>query len=119
MWSKLDADWEPLFEGDETKVRCGMSGQQIRPTEEKDQLTYHCFNRGDEDPFEIAFKNKFKEEKWLEAVNKTCPQGNNYIRCMGQNVDQCILHHCKIFFYFDSFILSICMALSILDSLTR
>ena len=97
MWSKLDADdWKPLFDAaDETKVRCGMSGQQIRPSEEKDLLTYHCLNRWDEDPFETAFKNKSKVDEWLDAVNTTCPGGKFDIRCMGQNAGQCIRYGCK------------------------
>ena len=95
MWSKLDADWKPLFEGGETKVRCGMSGQQIIPSEEKDLLTYHCLNRWDEDPFETAFKNISKVEEWLDAVNTKCPRGKKYIRCIGQNVGQCIFYPCK------------------------
>ena len=98
MWSKLDADdWKPLYDrGGETKVRCGMSGQQIRPSEEKDLLTYHCLNRWDEDPFETAFKNKSKVDEWLDAaVNTTCPGGISDLRCMGQNVGQCIDYRCK------------------------
>ena len=95
MWSKQDADWKPLDDGAETKVRCGMSGQQIRPSEEKDRLTYHCLNRWDEDPFETAFKNKSKVDEWLDAVNTTCPGGKYDIRCMGQNAGQCIWYPCK------------------------
>jgi hypothetical protein len=95
MWSsKLDADWKPLSDG-KTKVRCGMSGQQIRPAEKKDLLTYNCNNRWDEDPFETAFKNKSKVEEWLDAVNTTCPEGKFDIRCMGQNAGQCIPYPCK------------------------
>ena len=95
IWSKKDADWKPLNEGDETKVRCGMSGQQIRPAEEKDLFTYHCLNRWDEDPFETALKNKSKAVDWLDAVNETCPEGIFDIHCMGQNAGQCIRYHCK------------------------
>ena len=91
MWSKQDADWKPLYDG-ETKVRCGMSGQQIRPSEEKDLLTYHCLNRWDEDPFETALKNKSKAVDWLDA---TCPGVLYDIRCMGQNAGQCIHYKCK------------------------
>ena len=93
MWSKQDADWKPPYDSVETKVRCGMSGQQIRPSEEKDLLTYHCLNRWDEDPFETAFKNKSKAVDWLDAVTTTCPAGN--LRCMGQNAGQCINYECK------------------------
>ena len=95
MWSKQNADWKPLIDRAETKVRCGMSGQQIRPSEEKDLLTYHCLNRWDEDPFETAFKNKSKVDEWLDAVNTTCHGGRDRIRCMGQNAGQCIRYHCK------------------------
>ena len=100
MWSKQNADWKPLIDRAETKVRCGMSGQQIRPSEEKDLLTYHCLNRWDEDPFETAFKNKSKVDEWLDAVNTPCNGTDDIpaellIRCMGQNVDQCIPWPCK------------------------
>ena len=95
MWSKQDANWKPLDDGDETKVRCGMSGQQIRPSEEKDLLTYHCLNRWDEDPFGTALKNKSQAVDWLDAVNTTCPKGKYYLRCMGQNAGQCIFYPCK------------------------
>lgn len=95
MWSKQDADWKPLYDQVEPKVRCGMSGQQIRPSEKKDLLTYNCLNRWDEDAFETAFKNKSKVEEWLDAVNTTCPRRKNYIRCMGQNAGQCIFYPCK------------------------
>ena len=94
MWSKQDdADWKPRYDGTEKKVRCGMSGQQIRPSEEKDLLTYHCLNRWDEDPFETALNNKSKVDEWLDAVNTTC--GEYDIRCMGQNAGQCIWYPCK------------------------
>ena len=95
MWSKQNADWKPLIDRAETKVRCGMSGQQIRPSEEKDLLTYHCLNRWDEDPFKTAFKNKSKSVDWLDKFNTTCPEGKGYLRCMGQNVGQCIFSPCK------------------------
>ena len=96
MWRKQDANWKPSpFVGDKTKVRCGMSGQQIRLAEEKDLLTYHCLNRWDEDPFETAFNKKSKVDEWLDAVNSTCPEGKYSIRCMGQNVNQCIPYPCK------------------------
>ena len=72
-----------------------MSGQQIRAAEEKDLLTYHCLNRWDEDPFDTALKNKSKVNEWLDAVNTTCPGGEDYLRCMGQNAGQCISHLCK------------------------
>ena len=94
MWSKQDADWKPLYDRFETKVRCGMSGQQIRPSEEKDLLTYHCLNRWDEDPFEAELKNKSKAVDWLDAVNITC-RGKDDLHCMGQNVGHCILYQCK------------------------
>ena len=94
MWSKQDADWKPLREGGETKVRCGMSGQQIRVSEKKDLLTYHCLNRWDEDPFETAFNNKSKVDEWLDAVNTTCP-GFFALRCMGHNAGQCIISRGK------------------------
>ena len=95
MWRKQDADWKPLREGGETKVRCGMSGQQIRAAEEKDLLTYHCLNRWDEDPFETALKNKSKAVDWLDALNTTCRHVGNSIHCMGQNAGQCIFYPCK------------------------
>ena len=101
MWSKQDTDWKPLYEGyegDETKIRCGMSGQQIRAAEEKDLLTYHCLNRWDEDPFEAAFKNKSKVDEWLDAVNTSCFIGfveSDSLHCMGQNAGQCIRYPCK------------------------
>ena len=99
MWNKLDADdWKPLYDRGETKVRCGMSGQQIRPSEEKDLRTYHCLNRWDEDPFETVYKNKSKVDKWLDEVKATCPGGENskyYVHCMGQNAGQCIPYPCK------------------------
>ena len=101
MWSKQDADWKPLSElyrtggAGETKVRCGMSGQQIRPSEEKDLLTYHCLNRWDEDPFGTELRNKSKAVDWLDAVNTTCTREVRYLRCMGQNAGQCVYFSCK------------------------
>ena len=98
MWNKQNANWKPLDAKNrgETKVRCGMSGQQIRPSEEKDRLTYHCLNRWDEDPFETVSKNKSKAvDEWLDAVNTTCPGGEDYLRCMGQNAGECIDFRCK------------------------
>ena len=94
MWSKQDSDWKPPMDGTETKLHCGMSGQQIRPSEEKDLLTYHCLNRWDEDPFETALKNKSEAVDWLDKFDATCPN-EEYLYCMGQNPGQCIGYECK------------------------
>ena len=77
-----------------------MSGQQIRLAEKKDLLTYHCLNRWDEDPFDTALTNTSKVVEWLDAVNTPCNgtdhhEGKLFIRCMGQNVDQCVPFVCK------------------------
>ena len=96
MWSNQDANWKPLYDRAEKRVRCGMSGQQIRPSEEKDLLTYHCLNRWDEDPFEAAHKSKSQAVDWLDAVDTTCPHdGRDYLRCLEQNAGQCIDFRCK------------------------
>ena len=65
-------------------------GQWISPSEKGDGLDYHCLNRRDENPFLKKANTTTDNNSWLENVNSTCPNGEDYRRCLGNRADECV-----------------------------
>ena len=79
-------------------------------------VVLQCRNRGTEYVFfqikvsfislfdnfkQCAMKHKGgKQQKWLEDLNKPCPEGNKYRRCIGTRTDVCVFGTCKFLIFF-------------------
>ena len=106
-WSLPDADWKPiLFDFSDNYVSCNHlkdepnpQGQQIKKSTNNDGRIYNCVNRRDEEAFKankaVNSTEGGAQKKWLDDVNKPCPEGKRYRRCLGQRADHCIDAYCK------------------------
>ena len=105
-WGLTDANWKPISnqfsgsllscdyldeQGDKQK---NLQGQQINSPYVNDNRFFNCWNRKDEQPFDVAKTtngtNDGNQKTWLDNVEKRCEQGPSYRRCLGDRADQCV-----------------------------
>ena len=70
--------------GQQPDEQKNIQGQQIDPVNVNDNR-FHCLNRKDEQPFDVAKKTN---GTWLDYFEKPCDSG--YRRCLGDRADQCV-----------------------------
>ena len=92
----IDEDWKSISE----QWVCSLAPQtdgivphgQLIEIGLRNDGTYHCLNRADENPFLI--KN-YVNDTWLQWANTPC-DNSDARRCLGSNPEQCCLSYCKI-----------------------
>ena len=69
--------------------RTNLQYQQIQ-RDHKEDKSYHCLNRYDENPFDKSRnQTKNSEQKWLDEVNGSCEYERKR-RCLGYRSDTCL-----------------------------
>ena len=94
LWGQPDTNLKPLSH----YLKCplpgrpnvtGLYSQQILDLNVNDTRVYHCFNRGDENPFSPKKTDNGKAD-WLQLVKTPCEEGEDFRRCLGYRPDKCV-----------------------------